>query len=40
VPRFTDFDRLRLSPQCGFASTEESNILAEHERWGEAVAAR
>jgi 5-methyltetrahydropteroyltriglutamate--homocysteine methyltransferase len=33
VPRFTDFDRLCLSPQCGFASTEEGNILAEHEEW-------
>jgi hypothetical protein len=27
VPRFTDLDR--LSPQCGFASTEEGNILAD-----------
>ena len=23
----------RLSPQCGFASTEEGNILAEDEQW-------
>jgi 5-methyltetrahydropteroyltriglutamate--homocysteine methyltransferase len=30
---FTDLDRLCLSPQCGFASTEEGNILAEHEQW-------
>jgi 5-methyltetrahydropteroyltriglutamate--homocysteine methyltransferase len=22
-----------LSPQCGFASTEEGNILAEGEQW-------
>jgi 5-methyltetrahydropteroyltriglutamate--homocysteine methyltransferase len=22
-----------LSPQCGFASTEEGNILAEDEQW-------
>jgi 5-methyltetrahydropteroyltriglutamate--homocysteine methyltransferase len=31
--KFTDLDRLCLSPQCGFASTEEGNILAEHEQW-------
>ena len=31
--RFTDVDRLCLSPQCGFASTEEGNILAEAEEW-------
>jgi 5-methyltetrahydropteroyltriglutamate--homocysteine methyltransferase len=22
-----------LSPQCGFASTEEGNILAEEQQW-------
>jgi 5-methyltetrahydropteroyltriglutamate--homocysteine methyltransferase len=26
-------DQLALSPQCGFASTEEGNILAEEEQW-------
>ena len=26
-------DQLCLSPQCGFASTEEGNILAEDEEW-------
>jgi 5-methyltetrahydropteroyltriglutamate--homocysteine methyltransferase len=31
--RFTDLDQLCLSPQCGFASTEEGNILAEDEEW-------
>ena len=31
--RFTDLDRLGLSPQCGFASTEEGNMLTEHEQW-------
>jgi len=31
--KFTDLDRLCLSPQCGFASTEEGNILAEDEQW-------
>jgi 5-methyltetrahydropteroyltriglutamate--homocysteine methyltransferase len=31
--RFTDLGQLCLSPQCGFASTEEGNILAEDEEW-------
>jgi 5-methyltetrahydropteroyltriglutamate--homocysteine methyltransferase len=31
--KFTDLDQLCLSPQCGFASTEEGNILAEEEEW-------
>jgi 5-methyltetrahydropteroyltriglutamate--homocysteine methyltransferase len=31
--KFIDLDQLCLSPQCGFASTEEGNILAEHEQW-------
>jgi len=31
--KFIDLDRLCLSPQCGFASTEEGNILAEEEQW-------
>ncbi len=31
--KFTDLDRLCLSPQCGFASTEEGNVLAEEEQW-------
>jgi len=26
-------DQLSLSPQCGFASTEEGNVLAEEEQW-------
>ena len=26
-------DQLCLSPQCGFASTEEGNVLAEDEEW-------
>src|SRR5712692_57848 len=30
---FADIDRLCLSPQCGFASTEEGNTLAEDEQW-------
>jgi 5-methyltetrahydropteroyltriglutamate--homocysteine methyltransferase len=31
--KFVDVDQLALSPQCGFASTEEGNILAEDEQW-------
>jgi 5-methyltetrahydropteroyltriglutamate--homocysteine methyltransferase len=31
--RYVPLDRLCLSPQCGFASTEEGNILAEDEQW-------
>ena len=31
--KFASLDRLCLSPQCGFASTEEGNILAEDEQW-------
>src|SRR5579885_1406474 len=31
--KYVDADRLCLSPQCGFASTEEGNILAEDEQW-------
>ena len=31
--KFTSLDRLSLSPQCGFASTEEGNTLAEDEEW-------
>ncbi len=31
--RFAPLDQLCLSPQCGFASTEEGNVLAEGEQW-------
>jgi 5-methyltetrahydropteroyltriglutamate--homocysteine methyltransferase len=31
--KFTDLDQLCLSPQCGFASTEEGNTLAEEQEW-------
>jgi len=30
---FAPLDQLCLSPQCGFASTEEGNVLAEDEQW-------
>ena len=31
--KFIALDQLCLSPQCGFASTEEGNVLAEEEQW-------
>jgi 5-methyltetrahydropteroyltriglutamate--homocysteine methyltransferase len=31
--RYVPLDRLCLSPQCGFASTEEGNLLTEDEQW-------
>src|SRR5271169_4104737 len=31
--KFTSIEQLGLSPQCGFASTEEGNVLAEDEQW-------
>jgi 5-methyltetrahydropteroyltriglutamate--homocysteine methyltransferase len=31
--KFVDIDRLCLSPQCGFASTEEGNEVSEDQQW-------
>lgn len=31
--RYVPLDRLCLSPQCGFASTEEGNSLTEEDQW-------
>jgi methionine synthase II (cobalamin-independent) len=31
--KYIPLDQLCLSPQCGFASTEEGNVLAEDEQW-------
>ena len=31
--KFAPLDQLCLSPQCGFASTEEGNTLSEDEQW-------
>jgi 5-methyltetrahydropteroyltriglutamate--homocysteine methyltransferase len=31
--KYAPLDQLCLSPQCGFASTEEGNTLAEEEQW-------
>ncbi len=31
--RYLDADQICLSPQCGFASTEEGNLLTENQQW-------
>jgi 5-methyltetrahydropteroyltriglutamate--homocysteine methyltransferase len=31
--RFVDMGQLCLAPQCGFASTEEGNLLSEDDQW-------
>jgi 5-methyltetrahydropteroyltriglutamate--homocysteine methyltransferase len=31
--RFMPIENLALSPQCGFASTMEGNLLTEEEQW-------
>ena len=31
--RYAPLDQLCLSPQCGFASTEEGNVLTEQQQW-------
>ncbi len=31
--KYVPLDRLCLSPQCGFASTEEGNKITEEEQW-------
>ena len=31
--KYAPLEQLCLSPQCGFASTEEGNVLAEDEQW-------
>lgn len=31
--KYIELDRLRLSPQCGFASTQEGNEIAEDDQW-------
>jgi methionine synthase II (cobalamin-independent) len=30
---YVPLEQLCLSPQCGFASTEEGNVLTEDEQW-------
>jgi len=31
--KYVALDQLAVSPQCGFASTEEGNLLTEEEQW-------
>ena len=31
--RYVPLDNLALSPQCGFASTAEGNLLSEEDQW-------
>jgi 5-methyltetrahydropteroyltriglutamate--homocysteine methyltransferase len=31
--KYVSIDQLCVSPQCGFASTEEGNVLSETEQW-------
>ena len=31
--KYAPLDQLCLSPQCGFASTEEGNVLTEEQQW-------
>ena len=31
--KYVSLDQLCLSPQCGFASTEEGNVLVEEQQW-------
>jgi 5-methyltetrahydropteroyltriglutamate--homocysteine methyltransferase len=31
--KYVDSENLALSPQCGFASTMEGNLLTEDEQW-------
>ncbi|MFD2236942.1 5-methyltetrahydropteroyltriglutamate--homocysteine S-methyltransferase [Aureimonas populi] len=38
--KYVDLDQLGLSPQCGFASTEEGNVLAEDEQWAKLAMIR
>ena len=31
--KYADLDQFCLSPQCGFASHEDGNLLSEEEEW-------
>ena len=31
--KYADLEQFCLSPQCGFASTEEGNVLSEEQQW-------
>ncbi len=36
--KYVDLDQCCLSPQCGFASTEDGNVLTEDEQWAKLAA--
>lgn len=38
--QYIPLDRLCLSPQCGFASTEEGNVLTEADQWNKIALIR
>ena len=38
--KYVPLERLCVSPQCGFASTEEGNILTEEEQWNKLCLVR
>ena len=31
--RYVPLEQLAISPQCGFASTAEGNLLSENDQW-------
>ena len=31
--KYVPLEQLALSPQCGFASTEEGNLLTDEDQW-------
>jgi len=33
--KFMPMEQMALSPQCGFASTEEGNVLTEAQQWAQ-----
>ncbi|GEQ21747.1 5-methyltetrahydropteroyltriglutamate--homocysteine methyltransferase [Clostridium butyricum] len=35
--QYVDINNICISPQCGFASTEEGNILTEDEQWNKII---
>ena len=37
--KFAPLEQLAVSPQCGFASTEEGNLLSEEEQWAKLTLA-
>jgi 5-methyltetrahydropteroyltriglutamate--homocysteine methyltransferase len=37
--KFAPLEQLAVSPQCGFASTEEGNVLGEDEQWAKLAMA-